>query len=62
MIGCPAYRDVIVRRAINLTGDTAILAATGETFAAVAETRCVPVLNPTKRKAYRPERHVPFCS
>jgi len=43
--GCeisPAYCDVIVRRIMNLTGETPILAATGETFAAVAESRGVP--------------------
>jgi DNA modification methylase len=44
--GCeisPAYCDVILRRIMNLTGETAMLAATGETFAAVAESRGVPV-------------------
>ena len=43
--GCeisPAYCDVILRRITNLTGDTAMLAATKETFAAVAESRGVP--------------------
>jgi DNA modification methylase len=43
--GCeisPAYCDVILRRIMNLTGDTAMLAATKETFAAVAESRGVP--------------------
>jgi DNA modification methylase len=50
--GCeisPAYCDVIVRRVMNLTGDAPILAATGQTFAAVAESRGVPAdqaLNP----------------
>ncbi|MBM3740428.1 MAG: site-specific DNA-methyltransferase [Acidobacteria bacterium] len=42
--GCeisPAYCDVIVRRVMNLTGASATLAATGETFAAVAESRGV---------------------
>jgi DNA modification methylase len=38
----PAYCDVIVRRVMNLTGKTPTLAATGETFAAVAESRGVP--------------------
>lgn len=40
--GCeisPAYCDVIVRRVMNLTGDIPILSSTGETFAAVAESR-----------------------
>jgi hypothetical protein len=44
--GCeisPAYCDVILRRITNLTGDTATLAETGETFAAVAESRGVPI-------------------
>jgi DNA modification methylase len=55
--GCeisPAYCDVIVRRVTNLTGDTPVLAATGETFAAVAESRGVPadqVLNPRQNDA-----------
>ena len=53
--GCeisPAYCDVILRRIMNLTGETAMLAATGETFAAVAESRGVPVdeaLNPKQQ-------------
>jgi site-specific DNA-methyltransferase (adenine-specific) len=44
--GCeivPAYCDVILRRIMNLTGETPVLAETGETFAAVAESRGVPV-------------------
>ena len=50
--GCeisPAYCDVILRRIMNLTGETAVLAETGETFPAAAESRGVPVeqaLNP----------------
>jgi DNA modification methylase len=43
--GCeisPGYCDVIVRRVTHLTGDTAMLAATKETFAAVAESRGGP--------------------
>jgi hypothetical protein len=53
--GCeisPAYCDVILRRITNLTGETAMLAETGETFAAVAESRGVSVdqaLNPKQR-------------
>ena len=53
--GCeisPAYCDVILRRMMNLTGETAMLAATGETFAAVAESRGLPVdqaLNPKQQ-------------
>jgi hypothetical protein len=45
----PGYCDVILRRIMNLTGETPMLAKTGETFAAVAEARGVPVdqaLNP----------------
>jgi site-specific DNA-methyltransferase (adenine-specific)/site-specific DNA-methyltransferase (cytosine-N4-specific) len=56
-IGCgceisPAYCDVILRRIMNLTGETAMLAETREPFAAVAESRGVPVdqaLNPRQR-------------
>ncbi len=33
----PAYCDVILRRIMNLTGETPTLAETGETFAAAAE-------------------------
>jgi DNA modification methylase len=53
--GCeisPAYCDVILRRITNLTGETAMLAQTGDAFAAVAESRGVPVdqaLNPKQR-------------
>jgi DNA modification methylase len=63
--GCeisPAYCDVIIRRVMNLTGDTAALAATGETFAAVAESRGVPadqVLNPKQNDARRIRHHGP---
>jgi len=50
------YCDVILRRIMNLTGETAMLAETRETFAAAAESRGVPVdqaLNP-KRQDSRP--------
>jgi DNA modification methylase len=63
--GCeisPAYCDVIVRRVMNLTGETPILAATGETFAAVAESRGVPAdeaLNPKQSDARRIQHHGP---
>ena len=63
--GCeisPAYCDVIVRRVMNLTGDTPILAATSETFAAVAESRGVPAdqaLNPKQNDARRIQHHGP---
>jgi DNA modification methylase len=43
--GCelsPAYCDVILRRMINLDGETPVLAGTGQTFPAVAEARDVP--------------------
>jgi hypothetical protein len=62
--GCeisPAYCDVIVRRVMNLTGDTPVL-ATGETFAAVAASRGVPadqVLNPRQNDALRIRHHGP---
>ncbi|MCC6366833.1 MAG: ParB N-terminal domain-containing protein [Bryobacterales bacterium] len=45
----PAYCDVIVRRLMALTGNDAAMDVTGETFAAVAEARGVPLdqaLNP----------------
>jgi DNA modification methylase len=67
--GCeisPAYCDVILRRVMNLTGDTPILSATGKTFVAVAEVRGVPtdqVLNP-KRSDARAIKHNgpnPYC-
>ena len=63
--GCeisPAYCDVIVRRVMTLTGDTPILAATGETFAAVAESRGVladQALNPKQSDARRIRHHGP---
>jgi len=38
----PAYCDVILRRMMNLTGETPVLAATGQPFTAVAEARGVP--------------------
>ena len=63
--GCeisPAYCDVIVRRVMNLTGATPVLAATGETFAAVAESRGVPAdqaLNPKHSDAGRIQHHGP---
>ena len=44
--GCeigPAYCDVILRRIMNMTGETATLAETGETIPAAAESRGVPV-------------------
>ena len=52
--GCeisPAYCDVILRRIMNLTGETATLAETGEAFPA-AEARGMPsdqALNPTRK-------------
>ena len=63
--GCeisPAYCDVIVRRVMNLTGENPVLAATGETFAAVAESRGVPAdqaMNPKQNDARRIQHHGP---
>ena len=63
--GCeisPAYCDVILRRIMNLTGETAMLAETGETFAAVAESRGVPVdqaLNPKQQDSRAIKHHGP---
>jgi DNA modification methylase len=40
--GCelsPAYCDVILRRMINLAGETPVLAETGQSFSALAEAR-----------------------
>ena len=60
--GCeisPAYCDVILRRVMNLTGETAMLAETRDTFAAVAASRGVAVdqvLNPRRRDS-RAIRH-----
>jgi hypothetical protein len=55
-VGCgceisPAYCDVIVRRMMNLTGQAAVLAETGETFQDVAAARGVPVEQATNPKA-----------
>ena len=63
--GCeisPAYCDVILRRIMNLTGETAMLAETGETFAAAAESRGVPVdqaLNPKRQDSRAIKHHGP---
>jgi len=63
--GCeisPAYCDVILRRMINLTGKTPVLAETGKTFATVAEARGVPVdqaLNPKQQDSRAIKHHGP---
>jgi DNA modification methylase len=63
--GCeisPAYCDVILRRVIHLTGETPVLAETGETFAAVAAVRGVPVdeaLNPKLQDSRAIKHHGP---
>jgi DNA modification methylase len=63
--GCeisPAYCDVVVRRMMNLTGDTATLLGTNETFAEVAETRGVPVdqaMNPKAQDSRAIKHHGP---
>ena len=63
--GCeisPAYCDVILRRIMNLTGEMAMLAETGETFAAAAESRGVPVdqaLNPKRLDSRAIKHHGP---
>ena len=50
--GCeisPGYCDVILRRMMNLTGETPVRQHTGESFAATAEARCIDpdqALNP----------------
>ena len=55
-VGCgcelsPAYCDVVVRRIMNLTGEAPVFAESGESFAAVAEARGVPVDQATSPKA-----------
>jgi DNA modification methylase len=63
--GCeisPAYCDVILRRVMHLTGETPVLAETGETFAAVAAARGVPVdeaLNPKLQDSRAIKHHGP---
>ena len=63
--GCeisPAYCDVIVRRIMSLTGEPAVLAETGGTFAAVAESRGVPAdqaLNPRQQDSRAILHHGP---
>ncbi len=63
--GCeisPAYCDVILRRIMSLTGETAVLAETGEAFAATATSRGVPVdqaLNPKQQDSRAIKHHGP---
>jgi len=63
--GCeisPAYCDVVLRRMLNLAGETAVLAETGEAFPAVAAARGVPVdqaLNPRERDSRAIQHHGP---
>jgi len=63
--GCelsPAYCDVILRRMINLAGETPVLAETGQSFSAVAEARGVPVdvaLNPKEQDSRAIKHHGP---
>ena len=63
--GCeisPAYCDVIVRRMMNLTGGTAVLAETNEPFAAVAGARGVPAdqaMNPKAQDSRAIKHHGP---
>ena len=58
----PAYCDVIVRRLMSLTGETPMLADTGEAFAAVANARRVPIdqaLNPKQDDSRAIKHHGP---
>jgi DNA modification methylase len=63
--GCelsPSYCDVILRRIMNLTGETPVLIETGEMFATVAEARGVPVdqaLNPKQQDSRAIKHHGP---
>ena len=63
--GCelsPGYCDVILRRLMNLAGETAVLAATSQTFVDVAAARGVPadrVLNPKASDSRAIKHHGP---
>jgi DNA modification methylase len=63
--GCeisPAYCDVILRRMMNLGAGTPMLGATGETFAAIAAARGVPIdqaLNPKQQDSRAIKHHGP---
>jgi tRNA G10 N-methylase Trm11 len=63
--GCeisPGYCDVILRRLMNLSGATAALASTGQTFVDVAAARGVPVdqaLNPKASDSRAIKHHGP---
>ena len=53
---------MILRRIMNLTGETPVLIETGEMFAAVAEARGVPVdqaLNPKQKDSRAIKHHGP---
>ena len=53
---------MILRRILNLTGETPVLAETGETFAAVAAARGVPIeqaLNPKAQDSRAIKHHGP---
>jgi DNA modification methylase len=56
------YCDVVLRRMMNLTGETPMLSDTGETFAAVAEARGAPIdqgLNPKTQDSRAIKHHGP---
>jgi DNA modification methylase len=58
----PAYCDVIVCRITNLIGDEPVLETTGETFAAVAALRGVPIdqaMNPKQQDSRAIKHHGP---
>jgi DNA modification methylase len=58
----PAYCDVIVCRITNLIGDEPVLETTGETFAAVAALRGVPIdqaMNPKQQDTRAIKHHGP---
>jgi hypothetical protein len=54
------YCDVVLRRMMNLTGETPLLSDTGETFTAVSEARGVPIgqaLNPKQQDSRAIKHH-----
>ena len=63
--GCeisPAYCDVILQRTMNLSGETAVLRATGQTFVEVAGSRGVPLeqaMNPKAQDSRAIRHHGP---
>ncbi|HVX56196.1 MAG TPA: hypothetical protein VHA37_00555, partial [Candidatus Saccharimonadales bacterium] len=58
----PGYCDVVIHRIAQLSGETAVLAETGETFAAVARSRgagAEQALNPKQHDSRAIKHHGP---